>query len=182
MTNPKTIFARQPARLTQFSVFTNGRWNFAILQSPIKSTPTLSYFQIPYRFGLVSATQSNPSKIKMYGKPGEYVTRNTENILSVVSEAQFKRLFPTPNITPPQRGVTSQALSDPNYLTKTLRKSENGGSDKIQVGNSSFKLKAKTSFTIIDTPVGQAKVTTPLDPSAFDIEPLAPPTDEPYGS
>jgi hypothetical protein len=180
MTNPKTIFSRQPVRLIQFSVFANGRWNFAVLQNPTKSTPTLQYFRIPYRFGIVAATQTNPAKVKIYGNPGEYVTKNQENILAVISEAQFERLFPRTNVTPKKRGLTSQDLDNPNFLTKTLRESGNGPSDKIQVGNSSFNLKNKTTFTIIDTPVGQAKVSVPLDPSAYSMDPITPPTEDPY--
>ena len=166
----RIVFTKTPINLTKVSIYMNGRWNPSILQSPTKTTPTLSYFQIDYKFGLVASTQSDPSKIKLHGNPGDYVTRNNENNLSIVTPAQFHRLFPKKDITPPYRGVTSQELSDPNYLAKTVREPAENPSNKIQVGTASFKMEAKTTFKIIDTPTGLAQVSVPLDASAYNLE------------
>ncbi len=183
----RDILDRKDKPTTKLSVYLNGRWSFAQLQNPIRSTVDQTFFRIDYIFGLHTATSTKPANYKVKGKPGEYVSVDKAGRMDVVTVENYTLLFPkaqqTPLTTP-----DSDLLKNPNFLTKTQLESVDKDSDKVLIGDREFSLPStqKKTLTVLETPLGQSQVFYDASAGAmvFDYESgsmvEAPVPDKPY--
>jgi len=120
----RDVLKRPVKRTTRVSEYKEGRWSFIFLEgrSPSKVTPEQTYYRLNNKFGTATVYQTNPKQTASRGKPGDYIGRDTLGNVSVISAAEYLRLFPIPNQKPPTPAVTSDALKDPNVLTETFKK------------------------------------------------------------
>ena len=155
----KTL-AKKTLPLTRLAVYIDGRWVFANLANPVRTTLQQNFYLISTPFGLTSKGVTNAANNSFNGNPGDYVAEDrNQGILSVVTASYYSLLFPFPQqipITP----TSSEQLKNPNFITKTLGESVDQDSDKVLIGNTTFSLPStqKKTVTIIETPTGQAKV------------------------
>ena len=155
----KDILIKSDKPLIGLSVYFNGKWSYATLTNPNKITVLQSFYLISYPFGLHRKVTTSPGKYVIKGAPGDYVARDNQGFLSLVTAHNYSLLFPGPQniLTSPP---SSELLRDPNFLTKTLQESVNKDSDKVLIGSKAFSLPStqKKTITIIETPTGQAQV------------------------
>ena len=155
----KTI-AKKTMPLTQLTVYVDGRWVFASLANPVRTTLQQNFYLISTPFGLTSEGVFNAENNSFDGNPGDYVAEDkNQGVLSVVAASYYSRMFPSSQDIP-NTPTSSKMLKNPNFITKTLGESVDQDSDKVLIGNKTFSLPStqKKSVTIIDTPTGQAKV------------------------
>ena len=154
----RDIIDRKARPNTKISVYLNGRWSFATLQNPLRSTVDQQFFRIDHPFGLHPERSTNPAKYKVKGKPGEYVSVDRTGTMDLVTVEAYTLRFPAaqqiPLTTP-----DSDLLKNPNFLTKTQLESVDKDSDKVLIGDKEFSLPSTTKKTlsIIETPAGQAQ-------------------------
>lgn len=159
----KDILPKIENPLTKLSVFYEGQWTFATLQNPTSTTESQEYYLISYEFGLVPKNESLPSKFALRGKAGSYAIKASDGTLSTVTDEQYQRAFPSVLLDRPAPPITSALLTDPKYLTDTVRKTKNEDSDSIQVGQSTFKNTDPTK-TILILPSGKQVAVLRDDP------------------
>jgi len=155
----KTL-AKKTLPLTRVTVYVDGRWVFANLANPVRTTLQQNFYLISTPFGLTSKGATNAANNSFNGNPGDYVAEDkNQGVLSVVTASYYSLLFPSPQQIP-LTPTSSEQLKNPNFITKTLGESVDQDSDKVLIGNNTFSLPTtqKKTVTIIDTPTGQAKV------------------------
>ena len=150
----ETAISRVDHPHTKLSVEYEGQWVFATLATPTRVTETQSFYLISYPFGLVKQAERNPRKTTLNGKIGSYVAKNNDGTLTVVTKEEYDRLFPRSLKDRPYTPVTSDALTDPNYLTTIVRKSRAKDSNTIQVGTNNTFTSVNANTSIIITPAG----------------------------
>tara|TARA_R110000822_G_scaffold57074_4_gene143883 strand:+ start:409 stop:843 length:435 start_codon:yes stop_codon:yes gene_type:complete len=115
------IFPKQNRRLNSLSIYRNGTWQFVIPTNPIRISENQAYYRISDPFGLVKQGVLNPKKTARRGSPGDYVALDQFSTYAVVTAEEYKRLFPTPNLNPPEIPNNSDQLKDPKFLTNILK-------------------------------------------------------------
>ena len=157
----KDILDRKDTPLTRVTVYFNGKWSFANLSSPTKSTEDQNFYLISYSFGLTKSNVLNPAQFSVKGDPGDYVSLDRQGVLALVTASNYALLFPSSQQipTPPP---SSEQLRNPNFLTKIQLESVDKDSDKVLIGDREFSLPStqKKTITIIETPTGQSQVYT----------------------
>ena len=118
-------YLKKNTKLTRLSVNFNGIWSFATPINMVRQDEGVFYYKIDYPFGVTNAQEKNPRKIQQVGATGDYLLLDTLGTYSVVSKKKYDILFP-PSINyhtaPPP--LSSNALKDPNFLTKLAKESE----------------------------------------------------------
>ena len=116
------IYLKKNTTLTRLSVNFNGIWSFATPTNRVRQDEGVSYYKIDYPFGVTNSQEKNPQKIQQVGTAGDYLVLDTLGTYSVVSKKKYDKLFP-PSINyhtnPPP--LSSNALKDPNFLTKVAK-------------------------------------------------------------
>jgi len=153
------ILNRKDKPLTRLSVYYNGRWSFATLENPTRTTSDQNFYLVSSPFGLIREGVTNPSKYAVKGKAGEYVSVDKQGRLALVRSDLWALLFPK-NQQIPTAPPSSELLRNKNFLTKTLQESVDKDSDKVLIGDRTFSLPStqKKTLTIVETPLGQTKV------------------------
>ena len=118
------ILLRQDRPNTALSVFRDGVWIFAAPTNLTKSTTQQSFYLMSESFGLVKQGNTDPKVLATIGLPGDYIAVNQDGSYTLVSSAEYKRLFPAPNLNPPVIPDNSNQLKDPIFLTNILKGSE----------------------------------------------------------
>ena len=120
------IYLKKNTTLTRLSVNFNGIWSFATPTNRVRQDEGVSYYKIDYPFGVTNSQEKNPQKIQQVGTAGDYLVLDTLGTYSIVSKKKYDILFP-PSINyhtaPPP--LSSEALKDPNFLTKIAEGTDN---------------------------------------------------------
>lgn len=119
------IYLKKNTTLTRLSVNFNGIWSFATPINMVRQDEGVFYYKIDYPFGATNAQEKNPKNVQQLGAAGDYLVLDTLGTYSVVSKKKYDILFP-PSINyhtaPPP--LSSNALKDPNFLTKLVEETE----------------------------------------------------------
>ena len=118
------ILNRPVRPLTLLSVYRNGRWIFGTPTNLVKTVENQNFYLISEKFGLAREGTSNPKIVARRGFPGDYVSRDQTGAYALVTEAEYKRIFPYSDKNPPSVPNNSDKLIDPNYLTNILKGSK----------------------------------------------------------
>jgi hypothetical protein len=174
----KDIIVNPENPLTKLSVYFEGEWRFATVDTPTRSTETQQFYLISYPFRLVGQNQMDPTKGMRNGEAGSYAILDRDGSFSIATPAQYQQLFPRTLIDRPSPPLTSAVLEDPNYLTNTVRKQRNRVSNTIQVGANTFSNTVpKQTIVILPSGAQQAVLRDePVDP--FQNITLPEPEDE----
>ena len=133
----KTL-AKKTLPLTRLAVYVDGRWVFANLANPVRTTLQQNFYLISTPFGLTSKGVTNAANNSFNGNPGDYVAEDmNKGVLSVVAASYYSRMFPSSQDIP-NTPTSSEMLKNPNYITKIQQESVAKDSN-IQIGNKSFK-------------------------------------------
>lgn len=171
--NSKLVKSKKQYPLTKVGVRYEGQWVFATLAVPTRKTRTQDLYLISYPFGLVKQAERNPAKTSWNGKAGSYIAKSSDGTLAIITPEDYARLFPRKDINPPSKPITSSNLTDPNYITNTVRKSRAEDSNTIQVGTTNTFTSVDPNRSIIITPAGvQEGLLTSGDPDEQDDTPL----------
>jgi len=119
----KDIMDRPVRPLTLLSVYRNGWWQFTTPVNPVRTVDNQSYYLISEKFGLGRQGTWNPKILAKRGSPGDYISQDQFGEYALVTEGEYKRLFPSPNLNPPSTPTNSTQLQDPNFLTNISKKS-----------------------------------------------------------
>jgi len=123
------IFPKQNKILNSLSVYRSGLWQFVIPTNVIRYRGTQAFYRMSHSFGLVKQGVLNPSEISREGIAGDYVALDQYNQYTIVTAEEYKRLFPTPNLNPPEIPNNSDQLKDPKFLTNILKGSGSSASN-----------------------------------------------------
>jgi len=115
------ILLKQDRPLYSLSVYRNGVWGFAVPTTLTKTYNQQQFYLMSESFGLVRAGTSNPKVLARKGSPGDYVAVNQDGSYTLITAAEYKMLFPAPNLNPPEIPNNSDQIKDPNFLTKILK-------------------------------------------------------------
>jgi len=108
---------------TRLSVKFPGRgWAFAKPTNKVREELGISYYRIGFEFCVVERTVRIPSsrtKYSQVGSGGDYLARDIFGNLTVMKKKIYDTLYPSQSYTPPPKSpLSSEALKDPNFLTK----------------------------------------------------------------
>lgn len=120
----RDIFPRKNPRLAKLSVYRGGEWLFSSPVDLKRVTEDQSFYLISEKFGLVNENINNPGKPVKIGVPGDYVAVDRVGVMSLVTEAEFKMLFPAKKLSATKPLTSSEALKDPNFLTNIVKDSK----------------------------------------------------------
>lgn len=120
----KDILLRRNRRLTNVSIYRDGRWVFAGLNNLKKTSQGQNFYLMSNPFGLLKEGTQDPKIITLRGEPGDYVAIDSTGTVSMVTAEQFNQLFPAPNLDPPKTSNNSEQLKDPKFLTDILNKNK----------------------------------------------------------
>jgi len=111
------IFIRPSPKLRKISVRRQGRWVFASIDASkfTREQRGTKFYLISEPFGLVRYDVQNPKKTAARGLAGDYISSDSEGNLTLVTAQDFKRKFPTPNLTVQYAPLTSENFKDRNY-------------------------------------------------------------------
>lgn len=156
----KDIMDRPVRSFTLLSVYRNGRWIFATPINPLKTVDNQNFYLISEKFGVARQGTTNPAILARRGSPGDYLSIDQFGVYAIVTQADYKRLFPAPNLNPPSVPTNSAQLKDPKFITKIQQESIGPDSDKVMIGTRQFAIKSTAGKTVqvVDTPSGQAKI------------------------
>jgi hypothetical protein len=115
------IYLKRNITATKLSVLHNGAWKFGLPTNKVRLSEGISYYKIDYIFGVLDSQEQNPMNVLQIGQPFDYLVSDTLETYSVMSKKKYDVLFPSPiqyHTTPPP--LSSEALKDPNFLTKVV--------------------------------------------------------------
>lgn len=117
------IFPKKEKRLTQLAVYLQGIWSFAALGKPTKVVNNLSIYKAQYTFGLVYEGTSSPDRPPVLGSKGDYIFVDSQGTMSIATPSMYNIMFPTSNLNPPKRVISSKLLSNPKFIDETIKNS-----------------------------------------------------------
>jgi len=108
---------------TKLSVNFPGKgWAFAFPTDKTREELGISYYRIGFEFAAVDQSVTDPNnrtKHSQVGSGGDYLARDIFGNLTVVKKKIYDTLYPSQRYTPPPKPpLSSEALKDPNFLTK----------------------------------------------------------------
>ena len=118
----RDILDRTGTRPTRLSVRRGGGYQFAELTNPLFEKDGLTYYRIPYEFGIVNERTTDPSIMLQRGKSGDYVASDSSGLLTLITKKVYDMQFPKSNKRPVVLPTDSKKLKDPNYITNIVRK------------------------------------------------------------
>lgn len=110
-----------PRRL---SVYSENRWFFAQISSKTLAyeDSTRKYYKIDIPFGIVDVNQFDPRITMKRGKPGDFLSIDYNNVLGVVSKAQFDLLRPKQTVRNTPSGTASyKQLANKDFYGDVVR-------------------------------------------------------------
>ena len=118
----RDILNRTGTQATKLSIRLNGGYQFAELTTPLFEKDGLTYYRIPYDFGLVNSRTQDPNIMLQRGESGDYVTVDAFGELTLITKKVYDMMFPKSNPRPKLLPRDSKKLKDPNYITNIVRK------------------------------------------------------------
>ena len=115
------ILFRQDKPLNSLSLYKNGLWGFILPVNPIATFEGRSYYLMSDPFGLVKQGVLDPKKTARRGSPGDYVALDQFGSYTLITPAEYKSIFPTPDLNPPKIPNNSEQIKDPTFLTNILK-------------------------------------------------------------
>lgn len=129
---PYDIYVKPSPVLRKISVRRQGTWTFASI--PVdkfaRETKSARYYLISEPFGLVRYDRNNPKKTSFRGLAGDYISRDSDGNLSLVTAEQFRLKFPIPDET-----VRYAPLTSADYSKKPVEETASPSSN-ISTSNS----------------------------------------------
>lgn len=117
----RDILLRKDEPLTSVSIYRDGRWQFTFPTNLVRTAYQRAFYLMSEVFGLVKRGNISPKTLARKGAPGDYVVLNPDGTYAIVTPGEFGRIFPTPNLNPPEVLKTSDQLKDPDFLTNILK-------------------------------------------------------------
>jgi len=117
----KDILVQQVSPTTSLSIYKGGIWQFMSPTNQTRVDETQSFFLISFPFGLIRQGISDPKAWAIKGAPGDYVALDMTGAYSLVTKAEYARLFPPPNLNPPTQPNNSNQIKEKNFLTNILK-------------------------------------------------------------
>lgn len=118
----RDILDRRGTNPTKLSVRVNGRYQFAELAGPLFEKDGLTYYRIPYDFGVVNSRTQDPTIMLQRGKSGDYIAMDSFGELNIITKKTYDMMFPKSNSRPKVLPRDSKKLNDPNFITNIVRK------------------------------------------------------------
>lgn len=93
----------------KLSVLSNSQWSFAQISSETLAyeDDTRKYYKVDVPFGIVDVNEEDPRNTMKRGKAGDFLSIDYNNVLGVVSKAQFDLLRPKQTVRNPPSGTAS---------------------------------------------------------------------------
>jgi hypothetical protein len=111
--------------LTKVSVNIRGVWKFVptpIPQSAVFTTENFTLHQTKFEFGLVSAKQSDPTKLAKLGSKTDLLVVYKDLTLGIMPRAKYKRLYERQNVVQQTQAVSSTSKSRDKKLEEQGQK------------------------------------------------------------
>lgn len=118
----RDILDRTGTKATKLSVRVNGRYQFAELAGPLFEKDGLTYYRIPYAFGVVNSRTQDPTIMLQRGESGDYIAMDSFGELNIITKKTYDMMFPKSNTKPTVLPSSSKKLNDPNFITNIVRK------------------------------------------------------------
>tara|TARA_R110000803_G_scaffold120678_1_gene188711 strand:- start:229 stop:663 length:435 start_codon:yes stop_codon:yes gene_type:complete len=123
------ILPKKDKPLTSLSLYKYGSWQFILPSNLIATKDNQSFYRMSNVFGLVEHGVLDPTKVSRLGSPGDYVALDLFNNYTIITPAEYQRMFPTINENPPEILNNSDQLKDPKFLTNILKGSASPASN-----------------------------------------------------
>ena len=106
---------------TKLSVMFPGKgWFFAVATNKVREDAGISYYRIDRKFGTVAQKERDPTKLTQVGSIGDYLAKDSFGTLTIMKKKVYEVLFPNfvSSASMHPAPLSSEALKDPNFLTK----------------------------------------------------------------
>jgi hypothetical protein len=110
---PYDIYRKPSPVLRKISIRRQGTWLFASVPADkfVRETRSARFYLINEPFGLVRFDRTNPKKTSFRGLPGDYISRDSQGNLTLVTAEEYRRKFPIPDETVRYAPLTSEDYS-----------------------------------------------------------------------